>query len=181
MKKLNTLTVVVVTILVSGIFTLLPAQEANAQYAVVLSKTKTLPSDGTNVTFTLHAKSDLILYGILVDNTPTKTKGDCTVTEPEPPVKCEESNYRLLAVTIGGSDFRPGGKPIIFAQENAVAVREMMGSSPGANFSDSEIPLAKGTKMVLTFDTDNGDNDVTLKVTVGFIGASGFLGGSKFY
>ncbi len=169
MKRLTF--VLVTTLLVVGAIAMLP-QAVSAQVRV-LSLTKTLPADGTDVTFTLNAVGlfgdvgDLVVMEILTDNHPTDAAGQCTNTGGDP-VTCTDSDFRLVSLKIDGKPFRPGEQPSTIADNDKLAIRPLL----DREFSDVRIPLDRGSQLVLTFDTQNGQNDVTIKVTIGFLGGA---------
>ena len=132
----------------------------------VVSKTKTLPADGTDVTFTLKARSDLILMEILMDNSPTRDAQFCT---PGSDRLCQDSDFRLLSLTVDGVGVRPGQNPRRFANDDNLSLRGLLSTSGMNGFQNALIPLNKGQQLVLTFDTQNGNNQVKLKVTAGVL------------
>ena len=132
----------------------------------VLSKTKTLSADGTDVTFTLQARSDLILMEILMDNSPTR---DGQLCNPGADRLCVDSDFRLLSLTIDGIGIRPGQDPRKFANDDNISLRLLISNNGTNGFQNSRIPLRKGQKLVMTFDTANGKNDVKISVTAGVL------------
>jgi hypothetical protein len=136
----------------------------------VLSVTKTLPADGTDVPVTFSANGDALIFEILVDNYPTLEEDLCEVQDLDPPITCTESDHRLVSFTIDEKDFRAGQLPEGIANNDRIEIRPLLGQIFG---SDVELPLAGRSELVLTFDTDNGSNDVAIEVTVGFIGGQG--------
>jgi hypothetical protein len=123
----------------------------------VLSVTKTLPADGTDVPVTFEVNGDTIIFEILVDNHPTD--------------EAELCDFQFLSMTIDGKEFRAANPPPEgIANNDRLAIRPLLALFVG---NDVHLPLAGGSELQILLDTENGVNDVAIEITVGFIGGQG--------
>ena len=157
-----------VTLIAAVLLALMPVQAVLAGVKV-MTKTVTLPSDGTDVTVTLKGTKNMVVYEIMTDTTPTETDGLCT---PAAEDKCLECDFEIRSMVIAGSEVMAGSGEEShdkhFGREDHISVRPMLAKA----FDDARIPVPANKKLVLTLDTDNGNNDVKVKLTFG-IGGGG--------
>ena len=167
MFKQPTFVVAILSVFASLAFTPAVANDVNA-----MRVTKTLPVSGADVVVTLLAQTPVSVHEVLTDNNPTNDAGLCSFTAGDPsngaPDICTDSDFRLVRVKIGGSDYRPGGNPRDIAENDSLAIRALLDQTTGS--LDTALPLRAGESLQLFFDTDNGNNDVKIGVTVGFTG-----------
>ena len=132
-----------------------------------ITKELTLPADGSDVTLTIKAiSSSVIIYEIWTDNTPTDTAGLCD-NKGGFPVTCDQSDYEVKSVTIMGSDYRPGSMPREIADEDKLAIRMLLDQEMSV---DTAWPLPRNKTIKIVFGTNNGANDVKIRVIVGLSG-----------
>ena len=132
--------------------------------ATVLQARASLPSDGTSIVCILTSKRDVIILSVYTDNTPT--------------VDGANTAFDWEAMTIAGSTFAGTssgfGLPITGIGGNRQEMRDMLRLleiTIRDAVSFGPIPLQAKKEFVVTFDTENGLNDVELDVILGVIGA----------
>ena len=152
-----------VAVIAAVLLALAPAQPALAKVKV-MTITRTLPADGTDVAFTLKGTQNMILYEVMVDTNPTRDDGLCTPSG----VPCLHCDFRVKRLTIAGSAFKPSGSEgdNDFGKYDHIALRPIVAKY----YSDTHMPVKANKKVVLTLDTQNGNNDVKVKLTFGFEG-----------
>ena len=163
MKKMRLGRMGAVAVTMVLIMALAPAQTAFGGFKIK-TITKTLPSNGANVTVTFKPAKDTIIYEVLVDTTPTLKDGLCTDSGDD---VCYDCDIRIHSLTVDGSELLPKDEPQYgppyreWGQNDKIAVRPLLGKG----YSDIHLPLDAKKKLVLTLDTDNGNNDVKIKFT----------------
>lgn len=134
-----------------------------------ISRTITLPANGSEIQVTLRAFSDMLVHEIWADNTPTDRAGLCNNTGGLP-VTCAESDFEIVSVRIGGSDYRPGSWPFSIAANDKLAIRLLLDQDLSV---DTAWPIPRNTAVVFVLRTTNGVNDVKIDFTVGLTGGTG--------
>ena len=74
-----------------------------------------------------------------------------------------------MAVRFGSGALRPGGEPRNMAGDDKLSRRMLLDQELS---TDNGLPVRPGEGMQLTFDTQNGVNDVALEVIVGYVGTN---------
>ena len=162
MKKERIKKMVVVTISLMAVLALIPVQTAFGG-VVVKSITVTLPSDGQDVAVTLKGTKKFLLWEILADTNPTLDDGLCNPMGTQ----CFDCDFRIVSLKIGGSEVMPGIKDEDnMGKNDHIALRPVVAKA----FTDALIPVKANQKVVLTLDTDNGNNPVKVKLTFGIEG-----------
>jgi len=123
----------------------------------VLTARTTLQAEGTAVECTYRNRKDAIIVAFNTDN--TRTEGSNT-------------DFQVENITIAGSPLiGPNGLPVEVALNNAKQRRDMLrliGKSVG-DVPLQPIPLNAKERFVVTFATENGFNNVVLKMILGVI------------
>jgi len=176
---------------IAGIFAFAPVEQASTVHDTIgkggstVTITKTLDSDGTDVTFTFVSENNALIDEILIDNTPTFSDGALctlkTVFNSNPSndgkIKCKDSRFRVQDFTNGESQILPGNYKdnCHTAAKNILSARMMLeigfGSCPGGDITNV-IPVKAGDELVLTLDASGNANDVKVKVTFAFSGGN---------
>jgi len=179
MNKIVIPTILTTTILIALVFALNPVDKATSIHdtigfnAGVLQATKILDADGTDVTWTFTTPVSAVVHQIMVDNTPTETKGDCDPTGQTN--RCMNSRFRYVDMEIAGSAFNPGQNNECVACNDRIASNVFLENRLEA---ESSFPLNAGESFSITFEHEDeddtaGNNDITIEVTVGFTGGVG--------
>ena len=130
--------------------------------------TKTLPSDGTDVSTRALFPADSFIAEIIIDNNPTNDAGLCAFV-PSPglgtPDTCTHSDFRLLGTRFKDADYQPGNMPYDVAQNDRLANRPFMDKFFLS--MDTVFPIRSGDNFELMMDTANGSNDVILEICFG--------------
>ena len=105
MNKVVIPAILTATVLIAGLFAFMPIEKAETVHTSIIAASgvsihallKTLPDDGTDVTWTFTADKDLIVKNVWHDNTPTI--GLCTLDEgvgENVQDICVQSSFRIL-------------------------------------------------------------------------------------
>ena len=156
MKRMRFRRILAVTVTLALIMALAPVQSAYGG-PKIKTITKTLPSDGTDVTVTLKPTKDLILSEVMVDSTPTQKADLCNPQGSQ----CFECDFRIVSVVVDGGELKEGRFPRTYGNNDRISSRPLLGKA----LSDMFLPLNAKKKLVLTLDTENGNNDVKIKFT----------------
>jgi hypothetical protein len=159
------------TILLATMFAFIPVQKAatvhtsiiksaGGQSLNVLTVQKTLPTDGSDVSFTLTTSTDALIEAIWVDNSATTGS---------------QKDFRLVSMTVGGVPFSQQTAPFDFADDDEGELADALARIADLNNSNQlgPIPVDAGQTVAFTFDTDNGDNSVIIELAMAVTGSAG--------
>jgi len=160
-------------LLATGLALLAPG--AQAGIIQTISRTVTLPADGTEVTLTLSGADDLLIRQISFDNTPTLEAGLCAPSLPDPIISCQWSRFQITALRVNGRFWRTTDTPLQVAGADQIAHYQLFGLSHFNEDSNSRphfhaaLPLPKTQPFAITlrrlFFSSPPPNDVRVRVT----------------